>query len=94
MNLPTDTKKLIERINRNPDAFAEVVSEYEGPLMRYVLRISSMEYEEAENLLQEIFIKIYRNINGYDDRWSFSSWAYRIAHNAVIDHFRSHKKES
>jgi RNA polymerase sigma-70 factor (ECF subfamily) len=53
-----------------------------------------MEYEEAENLLQDILIKVYRNINEYDDRWSFSSWIYRIAHNTVIDYFRSHKSES
>jgi len=89
-----DIVKLIPKINQNPDAFSEVISEYESKLLRYILRISSMEYEEAENLLQEIFIKIYRNINEYDDRWTFSSWIYRIAHNAVIDYFRKHEKES
>lgn len=62
--------------------------------MRYILQMSSMEYEEAENLLQNVFIKVYQNINEYQEQWSFSSWIYRITHNAIIDHFRANKSEN
>jgi RNA polymerase sigma-70 factor (ECF subfamily) len=51
-----------------------------------------MPYEEAENIVQDIFIKVYKNINSYDSSFPFSSWIYRIAHNEVIDYFRKNEK--
>lgn len=89
-----DIHEHILRINRDPEAFSWVVAEYEAKLMRYIMRISDIGYADAENLLQEIFIRIYRNINGYDARWSFSGWVYRIARNAVIDEYRSRRERS
>ncbi len=90
---PMDFLPLIRKINANPDAFGEIVTMFEAKLLRYVVRISGVSYEDAENLLQVIFIKVYRNINEYDERWDFSGWIYRIAHNVVIDEFRKSKKE-
>ena len=89
-----ETNGLIERVNRDPEAFSEIVDAYSDKLLRYVVRISGLPEEEAENLVQEILIKTYRHINEYDSRWSFSSWIYRIAHNAVIDDFRKRKNET
>jgi RNA polymerase sigma-70 factor (ECF subfamily) len=71
-----------------------VIEEYQEKLMRYILRISDIPYEDAENLMQDIFIKVYRFINEYDERYSFSSWIYRIAHNMSIDYFRKNDKHS
>lgn len=84
---------LIARINKNPEVFSEVIEAYQDKLLRYIMRISNISYEEAENLLQEIFIRVYRYINEYDSRYSFSSWIYRIAHNLTIDSYRKNKKE-
>jgi RNA polymerase sigma-70 factor (ECF subfamily) len=88
-----DFLPLIRKINSDPDAFGEIVTMFEGRLLRYVMRISGVSYEDAENLVQDIFIKVYRNINEYDERWDFSGWIFRIAHNATIDGFRKSKKE-
>jgi RNA polymerase sigma-70 factor (ECF subfamily) len=41
--------------------------------------------------LQEVFIKVYRNLNDFDQSLKFSSWIYRIAHNEVISHYRKMK---
>ena len=87
-------KNLVKRINENPEAFSEVIDAYQDKLMKYILRITDMPYEDAESLLQDIFIKVYRYINEYDERYSFSSWIYRIAHNMSIDHFRKNEKYS
>jgi RNA polymerase sigma-70 factor, ECF subfamily len=55
------------------------------------LRITNVDLEDAENLLQEVFIKVYKNINEYNYDLQFSSWIYRIAHNITIDHHRKNK---
>lgn len=70
------------------DAFAVLVERYQAKLKRYVLRISDVGSEEADDLLQEIFIKIYKNLNGFDPEQKCSSWVYRIAHNTAVSHYR------
>ena len=47
--------------------------------------------QDIDDLLQNIFIKVYRNINEYDSSLLFSSWIYRIAHNEMIDWYRKQK---
>ncbi|QQR82960.1 RNA polymerase sigma factor [Candidatus Peregrinibacteria bacterium] len=60
--------------------------------MRYIQRISSVSLESAEDILQEVFIKVYRNLNDYDPQFSFSPWIYRIAHNETINSFKKLNK--
>jgi len=72
----------------NADFFAQIVQKYEKPLLRYLLRISNISREEAEDLLQEIFIKTYQNLRDFDASLKFSSWIYRIAHNEAISAWR------
>ncbi len=73
------------------DAYYCIVEKYEKKLLRYILRITSVDREDAENILQEVFIKAYTNIHGYNTKYPFSSWIYRIAHNHAIDYFRKNK---
>jgi len=75
------------------DAYYCVVEKYEQKLMKYILRITSVDREDAENILQEVFIKAYRNINSYNPKYSFSSWIYRIAHNHALDFYRKYKNK-
>jgi RNA polymerase sigma-70 factor, ECF subfamily len=87
-------KKDIELVKlslENSDYFLCIVKKYEDPLMRYIRRITNINFEDAEDLLQEIFIKVYTNLNGFDSKLKFSSWIYRIAHNEVISNFRKLK---
>ncbi len=69
-------------------AFSEIVTRYEAKLIRYVRRLGIQNSEDQEDVLQEIFIKIYKNLNGFDTSLSFSSWIYRIAHNEAISFYR------
>ena len=75
----------------NQDFFSCLVDRYSDKLTRYIMRISASTREDAEDLLQEIFVKAYRNINGFDQSLKFSSWIYRIAHNQVISQWRKMK---
>ena len=79
---------LVERSIENPDEYGKIVEKYEAPLLRYLLRISNISREEAEDLLQNVFLKAYQNLNDFDANLKFSSWIYRIAHNEAISSWR------
>lgn len=68
--------------------FGHIVSRYEEKLGRYVQRLGIRDGEDMQDVLQEIFIKVYKNLNGFDTSLSFSSWIYRIAHNEAISFYR------
>lgn len=66
---------------------------YEPKILCYIQRMTSTTREGSEDLLQEIFIKIYRNLNGFDPKLKFSTWAYRIAHNEIVSHHRRQTRQ-
>ena len=61
---------------------------YELKLLRYIKRISFSTREESEDILQEAFIKIWRNLHDFDQSLKLSSWIYRIVHNETISFWR------
>jgi len=73
---------------RDEDYFWCLIKRYEQKLLRYIIRISGISKEEAEDILQEVFIKVYQNLNNFDSSLKFSSWIYRITHNQVISNYR------
>ena len=87
LNTLTD-EELVARVLEDQDVFVYIVERYQVKLMRFIRRITSVSTESAEDLLQEIFLKIYQNLNAFDPDLKFSSWAYRIARNHVISHHR------
>jgi len=68
-----------------------VMERYQRKLLSYIIRISGFSKEDAEDILQEVFIKIYVNLNSFDGDLKFSSWVYRITHNEVINNYRKKK---
>jgi len=79
---------------KNPDAFGPLVDRYEAKLSRYIRRLSGLEKESVQDVLQEVFIKTYTHLNDYNPQLSFSSWIYRITHNETINHLRKNKKQT
>ncbi len=86
----SDSKLVIESL-KDPEVFGKLIERYEKKLMRYIQRISAYRTDEAEEILQEIFIKAWKNLNDFDTSLSFSSWIYRITHNETISQFRKTK---
>jgi len=84
-------EELVALTLKNQDFFSCIVERYEAKLTRYIRRISAATQEDAEDLLQEIFVKVYRNLYGFDPSLKFSLWIYRIAHNQVISQWRKTK---
>lgn len=65
-------------------AYKEVVKRYQSKLFAYLYRLVGNK-EEAEDILQNVFVKVYKNINRFDTKRKFSSWIYRIAHNEAVN---------
>ncbi len=80
--------ELVSRTLKNTDDFIEIVRCYQAPIRRYVIRLGCRDSNDADDLLQDIFLKVYINLNEYDAVLAFSSWLYRIAHNETISFFR------
>ena len=84
-------KQLIKLALKNADYYGCIISRYEAKLAHYIHRITNVDKETAEDILQEVFLKVYKNLHEYDDGFKFSSWIYRIAHNETISFFRRKK---
>jgi RNA polymerase sigma-70 factor, ECF subfamily len=68
-------------------SFEELVNRYQRPISAFVYRMVG-DYDAALDLTQEIFIKVYASLSRYRPEFKFSTWIYKIAHNAAIDHLR------
>lgn len=86
-------EELVKQSLANQENYVYLIRRYEKPLLRYVLRLSNFSHDEAEDVLQEVFIKVYQNLNSFNPKLKFSSWIYRITHNQVISSFRKNKKQ-
>ncbi len=83
-----DDRALVARIlEGDRDRFTELVKRYEKRVVNYVYRITH-RYEEAHDLAQDIFVKVYLALDRYDSKYQFSTWLFRIAQNAAIDVLR------
>lgn len=73
---------------KHKDFYSHLIRRYEGKIRRYILRLSGGRVDDTEDVLQEVFIKVYKNLNDFDSKLKFSSWIYRIAHNETITFLR------
>ncbi len=78
----------------NKQTYANIIDHYKNPLYATILRMTKNPHD-AQDLLQEAFIKVYQQLDKYDEKGSFSSWLYRVAINHCMDTFRKkHVKTS
>ncbi len=91
--MPLSDVELIEKIIIDKKYFTIIVERYSEKLSRYINRISYVNQQDKEDLLQNVFIKIYVNLLDFDKSLSFNSWIYRITHNEVIDFARKQKRK-
>ena len=78
-----DDRALVARIlEGDRDRFTELVKRYEKRVVNYVYRIIH-RYEDAHDLTQEIFVKVFVALDRYDPKYQFSTWLFRIAQNSA-----------
>jgi RNA polymerase sigma-70 factor (ECF subfamily) len=82
-----DAELVVRALAGREEGFEELVRRYQRPIVAYVYRMVG-DYDAALDLAQEVFIKVYGSLARYRSEFKFSTWIYRIAHNAAIDHLR------
>lgn len=71
-------------------SFEELIYQYEKKVYNVALRVFKNP-EDAKDISQDVFIKIYKNLDKFDNKSSFSTWLYRITTNTCIDELRKRK---
>lgn len=86
-DLPSD-EELLRRFNEgDADAFELLVRRYERPLYNFILR-SVRRRERADEILQDVFLKVVQRAQDFKGQSKLSTWLYTIARNLCIDHSR------
>ena len=92
MELYTDTY-YIQRIQAGDTAcFACLLDKYSRPVHSLILKVVRNR-EDAEELAQDVFMKVFKNISSFKEECSFSTWIYRIAYNTAVSETRKKKHE-
>ncbi|MCO7226780.1 RNA polymerase sigma factor [Pleionea sp. CnH1-48] len=89
MLLNDSDEKLIDKaLNGSQRAWGKLVRRYEGKVYNYCLRMSGSQ-NDAMDLMQEVFLAVYRNLPNFRQQSSFTTWLFRIASNKSTDWLRS-----
>jgi RNA polymerase sigma-70 factor (ECF subfamily) len=72
--------------------YLEIVRRYQRKLFSYIFRLVRSR-EETEDILQNVFVKTYRNLSRFDQKKKFSSWIYRIAHNEAVNYLKRRSRK-
>lgn len=84
---PSDQELVAAVLAGEQEAFAELVRRYQGRLTNYLYRLLR-NADEAHDMTQEVFIKVYKALDRYDPSYRFSTWLFRVAQNSAIDQLR------
>ena len=89
MAIPQPDMAVVRRAQRGDErAFALLVRAYEAPIFNYVLRMVG-DRMLAEDLTQDVFLRVFRGLRGYSRRARFTTWLFQVAKNRVIDEMRA-----
>jgi RNA polymerase sigma-70 factor, ECF subfamily len=87
---PTDEALVRSVLSGDRDRFELLVERYQTRLVNYLYRMVR-NLEEAHDLTQEVFIRVYQALDRYDSQYRFSTWLFRVAQNAAIDVIRKRR---
>ena len=88
-----DTEALIQRCLRGDElAWDAIVQQYRRKVFNVAYKFVG-RHEEAEDLTQDIFLKIFKSLGTFDRRANFQTWLISVSRNLCIDHYRSVRQE-
>lgn len=85
----TDSKS--ETKSSSAPSFEFLIHEHQAKLYNFIFRYTRNR-EDAEDLVQDTFIKAFRNFDRYDRKYTFSTWLYTIGRRTVYNHYRSKRQ--
>lgn len=86
-----DQELIVNYLQGQDEALAYLIERHLHPVYRFVFGLVG-EQKTAEDLTQDIFVKVWKKIKTYNKKYSFKTWLYTIARNTVFDHFRQTKE--
>jgi RNA polymerase sigma-70 factor, ECF subfamily len=87
---PTDEELVRAVLAGDPERFGDLVDRYQGRLVNYLFRLLRSS-EDAHDLAQEVFLRVYQALDRFDPTYRFSTWIFRVAQNAAIDQIRKRR---
>lgn len=88
INDDADETLMLRYRDGDAEAFARLYARHKGPLYRYLLRQCGPS-AIAEELFQDVWLKLITARAGYTVQAKFTTWLYRLAHNRLVDHYRA-----
>ena len=81
-------EQLIQNVLRGQKrAWLHLVKRFESPVYNYALRMTG-NADDAMDLMQEVFVSVFRNLSSYRGEGSFKGWLFKIAHYRCIEFYR------
>ena len=81
---------IAKALKGDEDAYAKLLHRYKNGIFKMIYQIIKNK-EETEDIVQETFIKAFKSLHSYSDKFAFSTWLYKIAYNHCIDTLRKKK---
>ena len=90
---PDSIDAVIQRcLAGDQDAWAQIVRQHWRKVFNIAYKFTG-KHDEAEDLTQDVFLKIFKSLNTFDRRDNFQTWLVSVSRNLCIDHYRSVRKE-
>lgn len=87
-----ENKLVSDTLKGDVDSFSSLVASYQERIFNFLFRLTLCR-EDAEELLQDVFVRVYKYLYTYNSSMKFSSWVYRIALNTFKDHCKRKKRQ-
>lgn len=92
MAFSTDQQQINLVLHWHTHAFAELVERYKDMVFTLALKMLKNR-EEAEEVAQDAFLKVYKSLNSYKQESKFSTWLYKITYNTCLDRIRKNNRQ-
>ncbi len=93
MSLPQPDPSVLRKAQRGDErAFSIIVRSYETPVYNYVLRLTNGDKALAEDLTQEVFLRVYQGLPRFSLRCKFTTWLFQVTKNRVLDELRAKER--
>jgi len=91
--LPQPDQAILRKAQKGDQrAFAIIVRTYEKTVFNYVLRLTNGDRSLAEDLTQEVFLRVFRGLPRFSFRSSFTTWLFQVTKNRVMDELRARER--
>lgn len=93
-NAPSDEMLTAAAAQGNEEAIEILFNRYRKPVYAYLNRMLGNDVMSADDIFQELWIKVINKLPSYQENGKFSAWLFRVAHNQVLEHFRREKSRA